>query len=581
MNRELLPPTQVLRQQMRYLPRITLLLIAANLHAQEAGEQAAGSDQASDAALDPIAAEVFADDLVPPAEITSEITQEITPEIAPEMAPEMTPLPEQELPPEASPAAPIDEQVVPVAEEPETVDSPAADPGDEVGPTLPPDASDEEQLMYQYSRYLQLIKDRVYDEADTVAKRVVELTLKVKGPKSTEFSKALINLAIVQHYTGQYDAAQQNFMSSIEIIETNEDRLNGQLVNPLKGLGASQLDGGRPDLASETFARAVHVTHVNEGPHNLQQVEILESLAEANLRLGSVEGAREIQEIIYGLYAHAYDEESVEFVPSLLRRADWQHRAGFINDERVTLRRAIRIIEMQFGKDDLQLVEPLIRLGRTYFYFDTSGTQTGMQTGLTAGEIHFRRAMRIATEHPSTDWLVVARASLALGDYYMFEGNTPRAFTVYREAWNFLSESDERLDTRHEQLEQAVLLRERPLPKSVTPPGSELPGNQPAVSLQGSITLAFDISANGNTTNLRIVNAQPVNFDNMQRTVHREMRSRLYRPRFVDAEPVATEEQLLVHRFSYTQADLDAQQLSTEAEVEVDIDTAKQDPEQT
>ncbi len=46
----------------------------------------------------------------------------------------------------------------------------------------------------------------------------------------------------MQHSTEQYDASQQNFESAIEIIEDNEDQLNDQLVNPLRGLGASQLE---------------------------------------------------------------------------------------------------------------------------------------------------------------------------------------------------------------------------------------------------------------------------------------------------------------------------------------------------
>ena len=545
---------------MRYLPRIALLLIAVNLNAQELDEQATESAQVTDQVLDPVAAAVFADDLVPPP---------------PDVAPEMAPQPEQELPSEPEQAAPMDEQTVPVATEPvdtEPVDLELAAPPVVFGPELPQDATDEERLIFQYTRYKSLMKDRVYDEADTVAKRVVELSLKVFGPKSSEFSKALTNLAIVQHYTGQYDAAQQNYMSAIEIIENNEDRLNGQLVNPLKGLGASQLDGGRPDLASETFSRAIHVTHVNYGPHNLQQVGILESLAETSLRLGSIEDAQDIQEVIYSLNAHAYAEDSIEFVPSLLLRADWQHRAGFIAEERMTLRQAVRIIEVQEGVDDLQLVDPLILLGRTYFYYDATGQVAGMQSSPASGEIYFKRALRIATENPASDWATIARAGLALGDYYMFNNNAQRAFTVYQEAWHFLSGDEERLSYRREHLEQAVLLREKPLPTFVTQPSGEPAAGQPAGMLQGSMTLAFEVSMNGGIADLRIVDAQPIVFTSMQRSVHRKMRSRLYRPRFVDAQPTATAEQLFTHRFFYTQEDLDQQQAATAA--------AKQDAEQ-
>jgi len=512
---------------MTHFPRIALLLIAANLSAQELPEQspelaAAPGEQTVPVAEDPVAEDPVAED----------------PVVADPVA--------------ADPVA----QDVPV---PANSDVPVAPP--------PADTSDEEQLMFQYARYLELMQDHVYDEADSYAKRVVELSLRVWGPKSTEFSKALINLAVVQHYTRQFDAAQQNFMSAIEIIESNEDRLNVQLINPLKGLGASQLEGGRPDLASETFRRAVHVSHVNEGPHNLEQVDILESLAETDLRLGLVEDARQVQDMIYELNARAYSAESIEFVPSLMRRAEWQHRAGLINDERATLRRAIRIIEVQAGDDDLQLVDPLIKLGKTYFYIDTSPVQTGMPNSLTSGEMFFKRAMRIAAENPATQWEIVAKASLALGDYYIFEGDSPRARTVYTEAWNFLSEDDERLDFRRQNLEVAVLLRERPLPQFVTPPeGVSPPGQKPQLR-SGSVTLVFAVSTEGRIANLKVIEAQPVEFPAMQRTLQREMRGRLYRPRFVDAEPATTDDQVLVHQFYYTQEDLDAAQ-ATEDETD-------------
>ncbi|MDH3806967.1 MAG: tetratricopeptide repeat protein, partial [Gammaproteobacteria bacterium] len=166
-------------------------------------------------------------------------------------------------------------QVVPVAEE--GVDEGAED-------YSVPEPGDADALAREFELFKQLLQDGVLDEADTVAKRVVELAIRSRGPQSNEYAKALTNLAIVQHRTEQYDAAQQNFQAAIDIIEDNEDRLNAQLINPLKGLGAAQLESGRPDLAATTFRRAVHVTHVNEGPHNLDQLELLESIAETWLR---------------------------------------------------------------------------------------------------------------------------------------------------------------------------------------------------------------------------------------------------------------------------------------------------------
>ena len=278
---------------------------------------------------------------------------------------------------DAPPKAEPDEQLVPVASEPaEEMPGPEA-----VELTV------EQQLAEQFERFKMLLGDGVLDEADSVAKRVVELAIRVAGPRSNDAAKALTNLAIVQHRTKQYDAAQQNFEAAVEIIEENEDRLNAQLVNPLKGLGASQLALGRPDLASQTYGRAIHVTHVNEGPHNIAQVDLLESLAEVNLRLGAVEEARALQDQIYSLNVRHFDGQLVDLVPSLMRRAAWQHRAGFIFDERTTYRRIIKIVEDAAGEDDLQLIEPLTRLGQSYFYADMSGTSSYQPTTVTSGEI--------------------------------------------------------------------------------------------------------------------------------------------------------------------------------------------------
>ena len=207
-----------------------------------------------------------------------------------------------------------DEQVVPVAEEvPDVVEA------DEFAEDL----SAEERLMQEFERYKRYIDEGSMDEADIAAKRIVEMAIRIYGPQSIEASKALNNLALVQHRTGQYEAAIQNFESSIEIIEMREDRLNGQLVSPLKGLGASHLANDRPDLAVQTYDRARHITHVNEGPHNIEQVEILESLAESTLRMGDMKETRNLLDRIHVLNVRHFDNNELGLLPSLMRRADW------------------------------------------------------------------------------------------------------------------------------------------------------------------------------------------------------------------------------------------------------------------
>ena len=517
---------------MKKLTAIALLFLSASLAAQ---------DDAQD--IDPVTADIAMDNIVVPNTPAPEIDASVDPAIVEEKVP----------------AGPVQDQLVPVATDEEDEEDEEDDQEDAaMADALPPEWTEEEELHYQYDRYVQLMQDRVYDEADSVAKRVVELAIKVQGADSIDFAKALTNLAIVQHRTEQYDAAQQNFESAIEIIEDSKDRLDGQLVNPLRGLGASQLESGRPDKATATFRRAVHVTHVNEGPHNLDQIKILESLSETHLRLGSVDDAKRIQDMIFAVNEHAFAQNTIEMIPALMSRAGWQHRAGFINDQRVTLRRTIKIIEEDGGKDDMRLVSPLTLLGQSYFYHTLSGAQAYSGSTVSTGESYFKRALRIASADPDSNWAMVADTSLALGDYYMVRQNIQLANRVYKAAWTDLSSSDERLTYRSEHLEQYAVLQSRSVLEFISSPSDKAPTGQEIPFLQGTVTMKYDVSDRGRAVNLKIIEAHPRDFVEMQGLVHGELRRRVFRPRYEDAEAISTEDQIRVHRFYYRQADLDA-----------------------
>ena len=446
----------------------------------------------------------------------------------------------QEQPTEDDLAGPLD-QAVPVAEEDAT-------------PTLedtPAKQVTEEEMLREFGRFRQLLAERNFDEADVSAKRVVEMTIKVYGPQSRETAKALNNLAIVQHNNRQYFAAIQNFTSAVEILEVVADRLNGELVNPLRGLGTAQLSGGRPDLALRTFGRATHITHVNEGPHNIEQVEILELLAEANIQLGDVEAARDTLDRIHALNVRYFQNDALGLIPSLMRRAEWQHRAGYYNDERVTYRRAIRVIETSVGKNDPRLVLPLVNLGKSFYYVDTF-TDTSRTMLSSTGEAYFKRAARIAQGAEDFPWLELATARLALADYYLSTDMHNRARKIYLEVWNELSRDEDRIEMRRELLEQPIPIRQEALP--IYASGGS--GDEPVEGFQnGTAQVDYTVSTRGRVRNIR-TEVKPAEFSDMLRMVHREVRRRVFRPVLVDGVPVESGNQVFRHDFFYTEFEL-------------------------
>ena len=78
--------------------------------------------------------------------------------------------------------------------------------------------------------------------------------------------------------------------------------------------------------------------------------------------------------------------------------------------------------------------------------------------------------------------------------------------------------------------------------------------------------MKYDVSESGRATNLQIVEAFPREFIDMQRSVQRGLRRRIYRPKHENAEAVSAEDQVLVHRFFYRQADLDEARAEAEPE---------------
>ena len=446
------------------------------------------------------------------------------------------------------------DQTVPVADDGPPVDE---QPIDE-------QPIDERELMLaEFERFKELQQNKVYDEAVNVAKRIVELSIRVSGPRSEDTAKALTNLGVVQQQMGNYEAAQQNFESAIEIIEDNTDQLSAALVNPLKGLGQAQLSSGRPDLASRTYERAVHITHVNEGPHNIDQIDILEALAETNLLLGDVDQARDAQDMIYALNLRHYDTNAMEIVPSLMRRASWQRRTGYILDERATHRRIIRIIESAEGDDSLSLIEPLMKLGESYFYIDTSDSQNFSTGNAASGEMYFKRAVRIAEENPDADWTFQANTHIALGDYYNFRNDIGRARKAYRDAWDILSEGEhpERLEARRTALETVTVLNPEPIARYAGEATRADRVSQNEQLREGRIIFSYTVSDRGRVTGLTVVEKTPPDYDEMERAAQRELRTRIFRPRFEkvggDVEAVDTPDQVYTHTFYYLQDELD------------------------
>ena len=433
-------------------------------------------------------------------------------------------------------------------------------------------AAETEELRRLFLLYREALDNKAYMEADTLAKRIVELSIKLNGLDSQDSAKALTNLAIAQHNNRDFEAAQRNFMAAIGIIERIEDRLSASLINPLRGLAATQAAVGRADLARASFQRAVHVSHVNEGPHNKEQVDTLESMAELYMSIGEWEDALDIQENIYSIQARKIDPKSMDILPALENQAAWQHRLRMYHRERVTWRKVIDVIERHHGKNSLLLIPPLTQLGKSYLFITPAEYDFQPDASVASGETYLRRANRIAIENEEADWELVEDTMLALADYYILSGRPNRASKIYGDTWDFLSSETERHGHRRENLEKLNVLQDAYPPRYYNVQRDEKAGTPSPENFEtGTVSFSFTVSETGRISQIKHLETYPPEITDFRDTVARSMRHMIYRPRVQDRAMVRTTDVIFTHEFFYRPSDIPDPAEFGEPEAEAEI----------
>ncbi|MEO0614840.1 MAG: tetratricopeptide repeat protein, partial [Pseudomonadota bacterium] len=130
-----------------------------------------------------------------------------------------------------------------------------------------------------------------------LAKEIVALTAEAYGEDHDNLARALTNLAIVQAENTEYAAAIENYRAAIVSRERVDGTLvDGELINPLRGLASAFMALNEIDAAIPVYERAIHITHVNEGPNNLDQVQIIDALSRAYFFQGDLDTASDMQD---------------------------------------------------------------------------------------------------------------------------------------------------------------------------------------------------------------------------------------------------------------------------------------------
>ena len=182
-------------------------------------------------------------------------------------------------------------------------------------PVVQAEISEGEELRRLFELYRDARTAGMLDEADVIAKQIVELSIETFGLDNKNTVNAISNLASLQMANDELDAAILNYSSAIGILERLEGKLAMDLFQPLRGMGSAQLQAGRPEVAKAFWERAVHISHVNLGPHNFEQIETVLSIARLVARDGKRSEINRMRRRLEFLYARdaerSFDQEGL------------------------------------------------------------------------------------------------------------------------------------------------------------------------------------------------------------------------------------------------------------------------------
>ncbi|MDP2324942.1 MAG: energy transducer TonB [Gammaproteobacteria bacterium] len=409
------------------------------------------------------------------------------------------------------------------------------------------------------NRYRTLIAEGRNAEAVAAGLDVLTLTQHLHGEGSIELASPLTNLATAQLRNGDFLNAETSYQAAIAILEKHAGFLSLRLVNPLVGLGETYIRSEQYVLATEAYEKALHINHVNEGFYNPDQITIRDGLTEGYLGLQDIEQANLHQDAQVYAKQRRLGANSPEVIVALAKLGRWYDRSGQAEQARFAYQNAARLLEKADGDNSKARIDLLLEIADTYraqalLPPDPDSVHTPASL-LSLSSITLQEALNVVEQEQPPDPSQRARILVELGDLYVIWGKRNTAATRYKDAWQALSANPDLETLRDQYFAEPSRIVGPSAPTIFPAPSRNSPPPAKKDLEPGFVVVRFDVNEAGRVVSPTIIEADPANL--LEHRVTEAAAKTLYRPRYVDAMPVAATGLVLRHDFRYAPGKLE------------------------
>ncbi|MDP2324922.1 MAG: tetratricopeptide repeat protein [Gammaproteobacteria bacterium] len=335
----------------------------------------------------------------------------------------------------------------------------------------------------------------------------------------------VIDLAATTLAAGDAEGADKLLRRANDLLDKYPEQ-DGALRLRVLILQSDRLVGlGRLADSNQVLYKALDLARSTTAIGPLAQANVLERLAANEARRGRASRARSFATDALKLREKHFGKNSPEFAAALLRMADWYRYMGEFGLEIDAEKKALAILERQFGPRNPRLAIPLIHVATA---------RIAQRRDRGDAERNLQRAIGLDFGSGADDVYIKAEILATMADLQVVFGKPEDSTPLYAQAWHTIAD--------HEQLgvpaANQYFGRVRQL--FIATPD--------IVASIGMIDLSYTVTPVGTLDEVRIVENSVPTVDGVGQAVKSEagasmwraMRRSRYRPRVAEGAPIAT-----------------------------------------